>query len=108
MSDLSDLHNSMDKEADKRRGWARFFGHFVIFAGIPQLAACIAYEFGVGIKYFIATPWLLIPAGWMCIYVYEFQDYVRHRNGKHKAYLDFLSKGLGWTVGVATWLVWWV
>lgn len=105
---LGSQHKRFDEEADRKRGLARFAGHVGIFFGVPQLVAAIAEMFGVGLFYFIALPWLLIPAGIAFIYAWEAQDYIQQRNGIRKGWLDFTSKSLGWTLGVGTWMVWWI
>jgi hypothetical protein len=98
----------MNSHYDLRRGKWRFWGHLGIFFAVPQLVAVVSQELGVSLRYFLALPWLLIPSGILLIYVYEQQDYRKNRNGRGKGILDFISKSLGWTLGVGTWLVWWI
>jgi hypothetical protein len=97
----------MTGNLDKLRGELRFFGHFVLYAAVPQGVAYIGQAIGLGPGFFMLAPLLLIPAGVAVIFIVEERDLQCKRNGVQKGILDLISKGTGWTVGMMTWLGWW-
>ena len=92
---------------DARQGCWRAFGHFALAACIPLAAGLVCYELNVGIGWLWLATWPLLGAGIVAIFFLEFSDVLNEKNTLGKAVIDFFTKCLGWSVGLASWLWWW-
>lgn len=107
--DLKKIHGEFDRWMSDRQGWARFVGHFIMFA-FPFVATGWAGEeynlFGPHILLILS--WPAAAVGFAVIVWMEVRDVQNKKHDLKKAKLDFASKLSGLATGLLTWILWYV